>query len=127
MYEIYEALLNNIDFDANARNWMDANLPNPFKEGTPERQYYFKARQLCRDWRKGGINFRSAKQYMLVYVHRIIDLRIPNPYKPVEEETVPEEPKEQPITVLGVIPDKKKNRLSFKKKEGVKNDSQGID
>ena len=131
MFEIYEALKSDINFEANVINWMGADLPNPFKEGTPERELYFKAKKCYRRWRAGGIDSRSGKKYMFEYIKRLMALDIPNPYEkePLVQVTITpeEELEEQPKKILGVLPDKKKSRLSFFKKDGGKNDSQRSD
>ena len=101
MYKTYEALVRGENFEANARNWMDANLPNPFEEGSEAHKLYFKAHQYCVRWRRGGIDCRSGKKYMFAAIHKIIDMGTPNPYSP--KDVFPPkkvEKKEQPKKVI---------------------------
>jgi len=99
MYKTYEALMRGENFEANARNWMDANLPNPFEDGTEAHKLYFKAHQYCVRWRRGGIDCRSGKKYMFNTIHKIIDMGTPNPYSPTDTfqpKEIPVVKKEQP-------------------------------
>ena len=97
MYEVYEALLRGENFEANARNWMDANLPNPFESNTEAHKLYFKAHQYCLRWRRGGIDCRSGKKYMFETIHKLMDLNMPNPYIKGKEVETKVELTEEPL------------------------------
>ena len=94
-YELYEAMINaykdNTNFEAAARNWIEAVKTNPFADAEAH-EYFFKAKKYYRNWRNGGIDMRSAKRNMIEMVSRIADLNLPNPHSK-EELSIQQEQK----------------------------------
>ena len=121
MYDLYEQMMlaykTNDErlFAAAARNLVDNDNKNPFKEGTPEHILFFNAKKYCKRWRVNGIDSRSARRNMVAAVRQIAEMQPPNPYR--KEETVAITVKEAPKK-----PESKKQALEKQesKKEEVK-------
>ena len=111
MYELYEKVIkaykenNENTLTAAAINWVSASEENPFNQDTPEHDLFFNALKSYRIWRSGAINARISKKRLVRFVREIAALDLPNPYKansPKEEKKIVVE---EPVHVLGVIPE----------------------
>lgn len=93
--------------------WISCADENPFEFDTPERNYFFKAKQNLKKWDAGGIDFRISRTRLIHNLEDLGKLNILNPYKPIDLT----------FHVLGVIPDDKvEEKLSEKEEENKKED-----
>lgn len=141
-----------------ARCWLDLNPTNPFPEESPEMEAFFQMQKCYSIWKRGDIDRKINRRRMIMWAEKLCELNPRQPYKfdkkaeeeerlleaqreqeelqrRLEAEKSKEEPKpvekvvvEEPVTVLGIIPEKKKSwfkGLFSRKKEGESNDSSG--
>lgn len=112
-------------FTAVARNWIEGAETAEFNNEEAN-QLFADAKRYCSLWRNKAINGKVSKLRMVACVKKIAEMDLPNPYdknepEPVVEEPKAEEPKEsyfvseiaaaveeikqEPIKVLGVLPE----------------------
>lgn len=129
-YELYNRVLEALNedegtFNAVARNWVEGADSANF-DNTEACELFMRAKQCDAAWRSKAINGRISKRRMIEYVRQIAVMDLPNPYDPneiVEEpkiaEEVKEEHKEEPVHVLGVVPEEeeKEEKSIFKRKK----------
>ncbi len=131
MFALYEKFIDtykngtNSEFEAAAFNFISAEPENKFEgEGA---ELLFKAGIMYRRWRTQSISCKHARKEMFVLLKQLADLDLPNPYdKPEEEvvepemveetEVVEEVVNEEPVRVLGVVPEEKKSFFGRHKK-----------
>ena len=141
MFALYEKFIDtykngtNSEFEAAAFNFITAEPENKFEgEGA---ELLFKAGIMYRRWRTQSISCKHARKEMFVLLKQLADMDLPNPYdKPEEEEVIEPEPEvvepepetveepevveevvnEEPVHVLGVVPEEKKSFFSRHKK-----------
>ena len=142
MFALYEKFIDtykngtNSEFEAAAFNFISAEPENKFEgEGA---ELLFKAGIMYRRWRTQSISCKHARKEMFVLLKQLADMDLPNPYdKPEEEEVVEPEPEvvepepetvepepevveevvnEEPVHVLGVVPEEKKSFFGRHKK-----------
>lgn len=141
MFALYEKFIDaykngtNSEFEAAAFNFISAEPENKFEgEGA---ELLFKAGIMYRRWRTQSISCKHARKEMFVLLKQLADMDLPNPYdKPEEEEVIEHEPEvvepepetveepevveevvnEEPVHVLGVVPEEKKSFFSRHKK-----------
>lgn len=141
MFALYEKFIDtykngtNSEFEAAAFNFISAEPENKFEgEGA---ELLFKAGIMYRRWRTQSISCKHARKEMFVLLKQLADMDLPNPYdKPEEEEVIEPEPEvvepepetveepevveevvnEEPVHVLGVVPEEKKSFFSRHKK-----------
>ena len=90
--------------------WISCADENPFELDTPERHYFFKAKQNLKKWDAGGIDYRISRTRLIHNLEDLGKLNLLNPYKPIDPT----------FRVLGVIPDDKVEEKIPEKKEEVK-------
>lgn len=144
MFALYEKFIDtykngtNSEFEAAAFNFISAEPENKFEgEGA---ELLFKAGIMYRRWRTQSISCKHARKEMFVLLKQLADMDLPNPYgeekqeekpdlepeNPEEEvvepepETTEEEPEvvelEEPVHVLGVVPEEKRSFFGRHKK-----------
>lgn len=125
MYELYEKLIKATeskdpgDLTAASMNWISKAEENPFEETSPAFELFFKAKMAWMKWLNNGIDARRNRVRAKEYTAQIAMMHLPNPYKKEEAvvepvvETKPDEvvaqtvQVEEPIHVLGVVPEEK--------------------
>lgn len=84
-YELYEKMMgaynakNEVMFTSAAINWIESVKNNPFENETAH-GLFFKAQRYCRNWRRGGIDNRSAKRNLVESCRQICSLNLANPH-----------------------------------------------
>ena len=108
-YELYEKVINAYKsgdenlFNASARNWIEGADIAPF-ENSEAVGLFGAAKHHYALWKSNGISSRVSKLRMINDVSKIAEMDLPNPYKEAKKRK--EEHKEEPMHVLGVVPDK---------------------
>ena len=102
-YELYEKMINAYNekneslFTSAAINWVESVKDNPF-ENEIAHGLFFKAQRYCRNWRRGGIDNRSAKRNLIESCRQICVLNLDNPHnKNIVVETIESEEITQPF------------------------------
>jgi len=130
MFALYEKFIDtykngtNSEFEAAAFNFISAEPENKFEgEGA---ELLFKAGIMYRRWRTQSISCKHARKEMFVLLKQLADMDLPNPYDKPEEvvepetveetEVVEEVVNEEPVRVLGVVPEEKKSFFGRHKK-----------
>ena len=130
MFALYEKFIDtykngtNSEFEAAAFNFISAEPENKFEgEGA---ELLFKAGIMYRRWRTQSISCKHARKEMFVLLKQLADLDLPNPYDKPEEVVEPEMVEEtevvekvvneEPVRVLGVVPEEKKSFFGRHKK-----------
>ena len=106
--------------EANIKNWMSKDLPNPFAQDTVAHELYNNALMAYKRWTKKVINYRRSKVEMVEYIQQLIESGIENPYAIKIEIEKKSEPEKEVVHVLGVLPEKVPEKQP--KKEHEQND-----
>ena len=120
LYQLYENVItayknnNDHDFVVAACNWMEAAKNNPF-EDTVVHELFFNAQKYYRNWRRQGIDMRSARRNMIALVKEIASHDLENPYPEQDEPTKEEEVEDIRFVMMAMVKAYNlKNDVSFK-------------